>query len=67
MNTAFLPEPSRRIAAWAEQDPAEVRRAAEEWRKLGFSDYADYLAAWADYQEAPELHLQPSFLVPRPF
>ena len=36
-----------RKEAWEREDPAELRRAATEWRQLGYTAYADYLDALA--------------------
>ena len=40
--------PAERAAAWAREDPAELRRSADEWDDLGYREYAAYLRARAD-------------------
>lgn len=37
-----------RAAAWEREEPEELRRAADEWNRLGYTEYADFLRAWAD-------------------
>lgn len=50
--------PAERAAAWDRDDPAELRRAADEWDALGYRCYAAYLRAWAD-GERPALVVRP--------
>lgn len=41
------PPPSERARLWEIDDPSELARAAGEWERLGFTEYAEYLRAWA--------------------
>lgn len=50
---APAPPRNRRLEAWLRDDPEELRRAAEDWRRLGFSEYAEYLEAWARGERPP--------------
>jgi hypothetical protein len=47
------PTPAQRALAWADDDPAELRRAAREWRRIGATDYAAALEAQAAGEEHP--------------
>lgn len=51
--------PAERKAAWLRQDPAELRRAADEWEALGHVDYATYLRAWARGERPTKAMAQP--------
>lgn len=53
MSALAEPSPAQRVAAWARDDPDELRRAADEWEALGFDTYARYLRAYADGERPP--------------
>jgi len=55
MRVHTSPPPSIRKKLWEAGDPEELRRAADEWESLGFSDYAAYLRAWADGDRPPPM------------
>ena len=54
------PTPAERQAAWEREDPAELFRAAAEWRALGETEYADWLEVWARGERPSELIWRPS-------